>query len=455
MVPNHSPWIHQLNRTRATAPLSGDGSADVVIVGGGIAGIVSAYWILKNTDKSVLLLEADKVAHGATGHNAGQITSYFERSFADLVDEFGLELASDGQGAVESAWMLLDEIVADAKLTTPAYRFTGYAGLSTFEKVVSFLESNRLRVAGGLTAEELFIATEWDQLSEIPEQYAELYSVLPHQDLLGLLQTGTTSYIAAVAYQKGCMNSALFSEELAGYLLATHGDCFKLHEESPVTNVTLEEGKCVISGSGFTAVSQKVLLCTNGFEHFTITNTVGEEIDTSFHHMVNGRIGYMAGYVEPLNSPPAAISYFPPSTATDDPTGEPYFYLTRRPHEHEGQTSFNLVCAGGPDSVLPNLAIYSRQDPCRTDMRDVLDEFLRDTYRHYPTDIEYAFCWHGLMGYTPNGVRRVGFEPKNKDLLYNLGCNGVGILPSIYGGKRIAQLLAGENLAQSIFDPEA
>jgi glycine/D-amino acid oxidase-like deaminating enzyme len=36
--------------------------------------------------------------------------------------------------------------------------------------------------------------------------------------------------------------------------------------------------------------------------------------------------------------------------------------------------------------------------------------------------------------------------------MYNLGCNGVGILPSIYGAKRIAQLLAGETLGPSIFD---
>jgi hypothetical protein len=38
-------------------------------------------------------------------------------------------------------------------------------------------------------------------------------------------------------------------------------------------------------------------------------------------------------------------------------------------------------------------------------------------------------------------------------LLYNLGCNGVGFLPSIFGGHRISQLLAGQTLAPSVFDP--
>ena len=91
MSKNNSPWIHQLARTR---PISKDAipeKTDIVIVGGGIAGIVTAYEILKNTNLKVVLLEATKVAHGATGHNAGQVTSYFENPFQDFVNKFGLE----------------------------------------------------------------------------------------------------------------------------------------------------------------------------------------------------------------------------------------------------------------------------------------------------------------------------------------------------------------------------
>ena len=50
-------------------------------------------------------------------------------------------------------------------------------------------------------------------------------------------------------------------------------------------------------------------------------------------------------------------------------------------------------------------------------------------------------------------VRVVGAHPRHPSLLYNLGCNGVGFLPSIVGGERIAGILAGERLGPSIFDP--
>jgi glycine/D-amino acid oxidase-like deaminating enzyme len=70
-----------------------------------------------------------------------------------------------------------------------------------------------------------------------------------------------------------------------------------------------------------------------------------------------------------------------------------------------------------------------------------------------PPGHPYDFQWHGLMGYSEGGVRVIGAHPGHPALLYNLGCNGVGFLPSIYGGQRVARILAGEQVSPSIFDP--
>lgn len=456
MIPNHSPWIAQLNRTRPVQPLDAPVSADVVIVGGGIAGVTTAFFTLRDTAHSVVLVEADKIAHGASGYNAGQITSYFERPLAELVEEFGLELAIDGQRSVESAWGLIDEMVTEAALRTPIYRFTGYAGLSSLEQVELHLKNNAHRVAGGLPMEDILIAEEWIERAALSPEYAELYTLTPQKDLLQLLETDNAEYVAALAQQKGCTNSALLTEELIGYLISAYPDRFSFYEGSPVSRVELSADHAVLMVGEHKITGKRVVLCTNGFEGFVIENAAGPNIDTAFHHMVAGRIGYMSGYVEPINRSPIALSYFPPRKGTvGDPTGEAYYYLTRRPHEHEGANSHNLVCTGGPEKVLPNGATYSRNHDADEAMREEIDDFLRSTYDKFPKDeTEYAFSWHGLMGYTPNGVRRVGVEPINPVLLYNLGCNGVGILPSIFGSRRIARLLAGEEVSPSIFDPQ-
>jgi glycine/D-amino acid oxidase-like deaminating enzyme len=148
------------------------------------------------------------------------------------------------------------------------------------------------------------------------------------------------------------------------------------------------------------------------------------------------------------------VSYFPSThTESHDPTGESYFYLTRRPHESTDTGPKTLTCTGGPEKVLPNGAEYSRHHFYDEDIQQSITEFMDLHYKPYTKNTGKVFHWHGLMGYTPNGIRRVGTEPRNPVLLYNLGCNGVGILPSIYGAKRIAQILRGDVLPPSIFDP--
>src|SRR5687767_9171150 len=103
---NNSPWIHQLDHSREQKRLGEDAVTDVAIVGAGIAGVSTAFYLLKHTDKQVLLLEGYKLAHGATGHNAGQMVTYFERPFKEIVAEFGLEEAIEGQKSIDGAWEL-------------------------------------------------------------------------------------------------------------------------------------------------------------------------------------------------------------------------------------------------------------------------------------------------------------------------------------------------------------
>jgi glycine/D-amino acid oxidase-like deaminating enzyme len=93
---NNSPWLHQLNKERKIALLKSDLETDVAIVGGGIAGISTAFFLLRNTDKKVVLLEGGQLGHGATGHNGGHITANFERPFSEMVKDSGLVPAAAG-----------------------------------------------------------------------------------------------------------------------------------------------------------------------------------------------------------------------------------------------------------------------------------------------------------------------------------------------------------------------
>jgi glycine/D-amino acid oxidase-like deaminating enzyme len=114
---------------------------------------------------------------------------------------------------------------------------------------------------------------------------------------------------------------------------------------------------------------------------------------------------------------------------------------------------YNLVCIGGPESELLNNT-YDKAHIFPLDAKEKINQFVRTVLaKDVKEEIDYKFFWHGLMGYTQSGLRVIGPEPCNGVLLYNLGCNGVGLMTSIYGGKRIAQFLLNRKLAPSVFDP--
>ncbi len=447
-TPLSSPWLAQLQGERPHFRLERDAACDIAIVGAGIAGISTAYYLLKMTSANVVLVDAGRIAHGATGRNAGQTVSYFERPFSDIARGFGLEMAAQGQFAVESAWGLIEDILRECQLHTPFYRCKGFAGFSTTQQILVQLEEKALRAKAGLIDPPLLVHTSSPVLRDIPEALATYVLQVPHSTILRALQTDNPLFIAAEASPKGCMNSALFCEELAGWMTTRYGDRLRIAEHLPVERILLGDGKAMLKTTGPSINARRVVLCTNGFENFSIENTAGPEIDTAFHMTVRGLIGYMAGYFDEPDQPALAVSYHRNMDFHDA-----YHYLTRRPYERD-KARHSLVCIGGPERKLPDRAIYDASTPFPANIEEELDRELRTTYRDFAPKATRAFLWQGLMGYTPNNVRRVGFEPHNAALLYNLGCNGVGILPSIYGGKRIAQLLAGMQLPPSIFDPD-
>ncbi len=456
MKRNHSPWLYQLKKDRESKKLTRDIETDVVVVGAGIAGVSTAFFVLKHTDKRVVLVDRFKLAHGATGHNAGQITSYFERGFASIAEEFGLEMAAEGQRAVEDAWELLDEMYTDAGLNIPLSRFIGHAGLSTFDQVNFHLKNNHMRKRGGLNIETIRIADNAPFAAEISGHYAGLYTFVPHKEILDLLETESKEYVASLSYQKGCANSALLCQEVISFLASRYADRFSFYEHTPIEKVILKKTGALLDASEHEIMAGHVILCTNGFAGVTIINEGGLGINAKFHHLIHGTVGYMSGYLETMNKPPIAVSYFPQMpamTGYDEESGDPYYYLTRRPYEYEGTRDVNLISIGGPELRLEDASVYGSDSEYPDDVISTIDAFVKKTYDTDPNKkIDYVFTWHGLMGYTRNGVRLIGAEPANGVLMYNLGCNGVGILPSICGSKRIARLLAGETLGPSIFD---
>ncbi len=452
---NNSPWLHNFEYKRKVNFLNHNQDVDILIVGGGIAGVSTAYYLLKNTNSRVGIIDAGKIAHGATGHNAGQIVGVFERPFSDIVNEFGLELSLQAQTDINSGWELLDEIFFNEDLKTGYAKVNGYAGVKNWGQAENFLLNKKITDSNNLHSSTALISKQFVEKNGIPEQYLSIFQEIDEQEIWKILETNNKEYFAAFGIRKGVMNSAQFCEEMITKLNLEYSNRFTVWEDSSIKEIILQEDSVLSISEAAFVNSKKLILCTNGFEHIKISNEGGRDVYKKFRKNVSGRIGYMAGYVEEKQRAPIATSYIVSSSITSVSTADadPYYYVTRRDYEYSINKHSSLVCIGGPEKALPNSEHYQKVFNVPENYYSEISQFLHKNFAYAPTRIDYNFKWHGLMGYTQNGIRLIGPEPENKNLLYNLGCNGIGILPSIYGGWKISQFILNKIKTKSIFDP--
>jgi glycine/D-amino acid oxidase-like deaminating enzyme/nitrite reductase/ring-hydroxylating ferredoxin subunit len=103
-------------------------TADIAIIGGGLAGLTAAT-LLKAHGKTVAVLEAMHIVQGVTGYTTAKITSLHTLIYDYLIGHFGLEkahaYADANQAAIEQIARLVQERQIDCDFTrTEAYTYT-------------------------------------------------------------------------------------------------------------------------------------------------------------------------------------------------------------------------------------------------------------------------------------------------------------------------------------------
>ena len=79
---------------RKREPLNGDLSVEVAVIGAGITGILTAYFLQK-AGKKVVVLEADRIGSGQTGKTTAKITYQHGLCYHNLIQNVGKEEALD------------------------------------------------------------------------------------------------------------------------------------------------------------------------------------------------------------------------------------------------------------------------------------------------------------------------------------------------------------------------
>ena len=113
---------------RKREALNKDIKTNVLVIGAGIAGILTAY-MLKQKGRDVVLIDAAEIASGNTKNTTAKITSQHDLIYSKLISEFGEEKARQYAKANELAIKKYKEIIEDKRIECdfeekPAYVYS-------------------------------------------------------------------------------------------------------------------------------------------------------------------------------------------------------------------------------------------------------------------------------------------------------------------------------------------
>ncbi|MDK0734131.1 FAD-dependent oxidoreductase [Clostridium perfringens] len=113
---------------RKREALNKDIKTNVLVIGAGIAGILTAY-MLKQNGREVIVIDASEIASGNTKNTTAKITSQHDLIYSKLIAEFGEEKARQYAKANELAIKKYKEIIEDKRIECdfeekPAYVYS-------------------------------------------------------------------------------------------------------------------------------------------------------------------------------------------------------------------------------------------------------------------------------------------------------------------------------------------
>lgn len=233
-----SLWAATAVAPPQTSPLVTSVSTEIVVIGGGYAGLSTALHLAERGFKPIVL-EAREVGFGGSGRNGGQVIPGLKYDPDELIAKFGRErgerLIAFGGGTADAVFGLIDKYAMDV----PHVRNGWIQGAHTPEG----LEQVRRR------------AEQWGRRGV-------QVRVLDESEAGRLL--GSRRYVGGwIDGRGGGIHPLSYARELARAAQAAGGT---IHTQSPAISIAQNSGRWTVrTASGATVTADRVVLCTNGY----------------------------------------------------------------------------------------------------------------------------------------------------------------------------------------------
>ena len=216
-------------------------SADVLIIGGGITGLTTAYNFIAEK-YSVILLEADKFLAGATSKSTGKLTYLQDLKYQDIYNVYDFETAKLYYEAQKDGIRLAKKIIKNNDIN---------CDLIKTESVTFTKDSKELKK----------FDNEMEILDLLGVKYYTNSSDFKDNDIKRMILVKNTYVFNPVKYLKGLLKAIKKSSNI------------KLYEESRVTKIKKEDNYYVAYANNQEVKAKKIVIACN-YPFFTIPGFV-------------------------------------------------------------------------------------------------------------------------------------------------------------------------------------
>jgi glycine/D-amino acid oxidase-like deaminating enzyme/nitrite reductase/ring-hydroxylating ferredoxin subunit len=376
-------------------PLAHEASADVCVVGAGIAGLTVAY-LLAREGRSVVVLDDGPVAGGETARTTAHLVNALDDRYYDLERLHGAKGARLAAESHTAAVDQIEEIVEREGIDCDFERLDGYLYVGPGQSTEQLGEELRAAHRCGLT--------EIKYVERLPYDGYDFGAALrfPYQGQFHILK-----YMSGLARAFTKLGGRLHTQ--------SHAD--KIEGDGKTARVTTTGGHVVTAGAVVVA-----------------TNTPVNDL-VSIHTKQAPYRTYVVGARVPKGAVPRMLLW---------DTEDPYHYVRLQSVEDE---------AGGHDVL-----IVGGEDH-KTGQAEDFDERFRRleewTRERFPAVEAFEYRWSGQVMEPVDGLAYIGRNPGDSDNVYiATGDSGNGMTHGTIAGVLIRDLILGrENAWATLYSP--
>lgn len=387
-------WIDTIEPDKAW-PLKEDLVTDVVIVGGGIAGLTTAY-CLTRAGKKVVVVEDGLIGSGETGHTTAHLVTALDDRYYELEKYFGIPkthvLAMSHAAAID----FVERVVKRESIDCGFERLNGYLFLHPTDHPDSLDREFDAARRAGINVIESDVALPGLGKSLCFPGQAQFH---PLKYLKGLC--------AAIEKRGG----KIFTD--------THADKIDNHG--------------ITTSKGYHVQAKHVVIATNS----PVNNKY------SMHLKQYAYRTYVIGALVKKDSVARAL-WWDTGNFKDNADVPPYHYVRVAPYNDE----FDLLISGGEDHPI---ADTSKKHVPEENRYGLLEEWTR---KYFPIE-DVIYRWSGQVMEPMDGIAFIGRNPADHDNIYIItGDSGNGMTHCTIGALLITDLITGrENSWEELYRP--